>query len=134
MKYVLVSVIGTVLVGSAFMFSGNDENQNTKSAQEIVEKIKEEKKLLKYNIFEAQEKEKLFFTFTEMEMRFDNVEGLIGFCFDYMPSSVEILGEKEINVKREEIENVINDLLAKLHEYDMVLKNLRAELILTRKS
>ena len=102
--------------------------------KQLVEKIKEEKKLLKYNIFEAQEKEKLFFTFTEMEMRFDNVEGLIGFCFDYMPSSVEILGEKEINVKREEIENVINDLLAKLHEYDMVLKNLRAELILTRKS
>jgi len=102
--------------------------------KQLVEKIKEEKKLLKYNIFEAQEKEKLFFTFTEMEMRFDNVEGLIGFCFDYMPSSVEILGEKEINVKREEIENVINDLLAKLHEYDMVLKNLRAELILARKS
>ena len=102
--------------------------------KQLVEKIKEEKKLLKYNIFEAQEKEKLFFTFTEMEMRFDNVEGLIGFCFDYMPSSVEILGEKEINVKKEEIENVINDLLAKLHEYDMVLKNLRAELILTRKS
>src|SRR3989338_4858421 len=43
MKYVLVSVIGTVLVGSAFMFSGNDENQNTKSAQEIVEKIKKGK-------------------------------------------------------------------------------------------
>ena len=102
--------------------------------KQLVEKIKEEKKLLKYNIFEAQEKDKLFFTFTEIDMGFENMEELIGFCFDYMPSSVEILDENEIKIKREEIENVTNDLLAKLHEYDMVLKNLKAELILAKKS
>ena len=41
--------------------------------KQLVEKIKEEKKLLKYNIFEAQEKDKLFFTFTEIDMGFENM-------------------------------------------------------------
>ena len=99
----------------------------------IVEKIKKEKKVLRYKIFEAQEKENMFFTFTEMEINFDNFEELTGFCLDYFPSSIEILEEK-IDIKREELENTLNDLLAKLHQYDMTLKNLKAELILKKQS
>jgi len=97
----------------------------------VVEKIKSEQQILKYKIFEAQQKEKLFFTFTEMEIDFSNFEKLIGFCLDYFPSSIEIIDE-EVDIKREELENVTNDLLAKLHEYDMILKNLKAELYLLK--
>ena len=100
--------------------------------KEVVEKIKNEKKILKYKIFEAQEKEKLFFTFTEIEIDFDNFEELTGFCLDYFPSSIEILDEK-VDIKREELEHTLNDLLAKLHQYDMTLKNLKAELIILKK-
>ncbi|MBS3134892.1 hypothetical protein J4406_00775 [Candidatus Woesearchaeota archaeon] len=97
----------------------------------VVEKIKSEQQILKYKIFEAQQKEKLFFTFTEMEIDFSNFEKLIGFCLDYFPSSIEIIDE-EVDIKRKELENVTNDLLAKLHEYDMILKNLKAELYLLK--
>jgi len=99
----------------------------------IVEKIKNEQKILKFRIFEAQEKEKLFFSFTEMEIDFESFEKLTGFCLDYFPSSIEILEEK-IDIKREELENTLNDLLAKLHQYDMTLKNLKAEIIILKKN
>ncbi len=113
--------------------AGSPKEHIEKVIKGIVEKIQKEKKVLKYKIFEAQEREKLFFTFVEMEIDFDNFEDLTGFCLDYFPSSIEILDEK-VDVKREELENAVNDLLAKLHQYDMVLKNLKAEIIMLKKN
>jgi hypothetical protein len=101
--------------------------------KEIVEKIKNEKDIERFKIFEAQEKDKMFFTFTEIEINFKNFEEISGFCLDYFPSSIEIL-EEDVNVKREELENTLNDLLAKLHQYDMTLKNLKAENIMLKKN
>ena len=68
-----------------------------------------------------------------MEIDFESFEKLAGFCLDYFPSSIEILEEK-VDVNREQLENTLNDLLAKLHQYDMVVKNLEAELILLKKN
>jgi hypothetical protein len=113
--------------------AGSPKEHIEEVIKKIVEQIKGEKKILRYKIFEAQQKEKLFFTFTEMEINFNNFEELIGFCLDYFPSSIEIL-DGNIDIKREEVENVVNDLLAKLHEYDMNLKNLKAELYLSKKN
>ena len=104
-----------------------------KVMQEIAEKIKNEKEVERFKVFEAQEKDKLFSTFTEMEINFKNFEEVSGFCLDYFPSSIELLDE-DINPKREELENTLNDLLAKLHQYDMVLKNLKAENIMLKKA
>lgn len=113
--------------------AGSPKEHIEEVMKKLVNQIMQEKKILKYDIFEAQEREKLFFTFTEMEIDFNNFEELIGFSLDYMPSSIEILDDK-VDIKREEIENVVNDLLAKLHQYDMTLKNLRAELMLKNKT
>jgi len=114
--------------------AGSPKEHIEEVMKQLVNKVMEEKKVLKYNIFEAQEKEKMFFTFTEIDMELSSIEELLGFCLDYMPSSVEILDENDIEIKREELENTVNDLLAKLHQYDMTLKNLKAELMLTKKS
>ncbi|MBU2634295.1 MAG: hypothetical protein KJ674_03550, partial [Nanoarchaeota archaeon] len=93
----------------------------------VMEKIKAEKKVLKYNIYEAEQKDKLFSTFAEVEIEFPNLDELSGFCFDYMPSSIEILSEEKLNMVPKEYENILNDILAKLHHYDMIIKNLKAE-------
>ena len=111
--------------------AGSPKEHVEEVMKQIIQKVQQEKKVLKYNIFEAEQRGKLFSTFTEIDIDFSNFEELIGFCLDYMPSSIEILDEK-IDIKREETENVVNDLLAKLHEYDMTLKNLKAELILRK--
>jgi|SRR3990167_3513188 len=112
--------------------AGSPKEHIEEVMKQMIDKINKEKKVLGHNVFEAQERGKLFFTFAEMDIDFNNFEELLGFCLDYMPSSVEILDDK-IDIKREEVENVVNDLLAKLHHYDMTLKNLKAELMLKDK-
>lgn len=101
--------------------------------KKIVQKIKTEKKVLKYQIFEAEQHEKLYSTFTEMEIEFKNLEELSAFCFDYMPSSIEILSPLELKLLAKDYENMFNDIMAKLHQYDMTIKNLKAENMLLKK-
>ena len=48
----------------------------------LIAKIKGERKVLRYNIFEAQQKEKIFHTFAEVEIDFSSFENLFGFCLD----------------------------------------------------
>ena len=81
--------------------AGSPKEHIEEVMKQLVNKVMEEKKVLKYNIFEAQEKEKMFFTFTEIDMELSSIEELLGFCLDYMPSSVEILDENDIEIKRE---------------------------------
>ena len=99
----------------------------------VIEKIKSEKKVLKYDIFEAEKKDKFFSTFTEIEIEFESLDDLSGFCFDYMPSSIEILSPNKLNIDSKEYENIFNDILAKLHHYDMIIKNLKAENMLLKR-
>src|SRR3989338_6110219 len=52
---------------------------------------------------------------------------IIGFCFDYMPSSIEITKPEEFIVKKSTVENLINDLQARLHNVDMIVKKQKNE-------
>ncbi|MFH1210202.1 MAG: hypothetical protein V1663_05445 [archaeon] len=101
--------------------------------KKVVEKIKSEKKVTKYKIFEAEQHEKIFSTFTEIEIEFKDQHELSAFCFDYMPSSIEILSPTELKLIAKDYENLFNDLLGKLHHYDMIIKNLQAQLRLIKK-
>ena len=71
----------------------------------------------------GEEKEKIWSTFAEIEFLIKGVSNLVGFCFDYMPASVEILGPDKIIFNHHTITDFINDLQAKLHKMDAVLKN-----------
>ena len=103
----------------------------------VMEKIKEQPKikLLRENIFAAEKiKDQPFWsTFSEIEIQADDVESLVGFCFDFMPSSVEILEPKGLEFKSTNVDNLLNDILARLHQYDMVVKNMHAQNILLKK-
>lgn len=103
----------------------------------VVDKMKsyEQSKVLNHKIFPAEQlKDKPFFsTFVEAELEFKEVEDVIGFCFDFMPSSVEVLHPDSLKLSSPNLNNLINDLLARLHQYDMVLKNVHAQNLLMRK-
>jgi hypothetical protein len=101
--------------------------------KKIVEKIKSDRKVPKYKIFEAEEHEKIFSTFTEIEIEFKDLHELSAFCFDYMPSSVEILSPIELKLIAKDYENLFNDILGKLHQYDMTIKSLQAQIRLIKK-
>ena len=61
--------------------------------------------VLNEEIADAKEKEKLWTTFVDMEMVVKGIPKLISFCFDYMPSSVEITKPEEFVLKKSTIEN-----------------------------
>jgi hypothetical protein len=59
---------------------------------------------------------KVWSTFTELEADFKNFDALTNFCFEFMPSSIEILEPLEMKMEAQEINNSLNDILARLHQ------------------
>lgn len=75
----------------------------------------------------SQVENSMFSTYADIEVLLDDMQKLNGICFFYMPSSVEILQPAEFSLQCSAITDLYNDLLGKLHNVDMVAKNLRAE-------
>ena len=96
----------------------------------LVEEVKERPEISvlneKYAEINAVEKT-MFSTFVELEMVFKGVSPLTNFCFDFMPSSIDIEKPEEILIKNRILSNIFNDLQSKLHTVDMVAKTLRVE-------
>ena len=74
-----------------------------------------------------QQNEGLWVTFVELEVKTNSVKHLTGFCFDYMPSVLEIITPQKILFEDVEVSQFLNDLQAKLHAVDMVAKQLQTE-------
>ena len=101
--------------------------------------IKENFKIINHELYDAEEikDEKfksMFSSFMDLEMEFDDFNDLIGFCFDYMPSSIDILRPEKFSLDARELMDALNDLIAKLHNLDMKVKNLNAENVLLKKT
>ncbi len=108
---------------------GSPKEHVEKSIRLVVDKIKEEKKvtLISEYISEAAEVKGFWSSFTELTIEVEYIKRLVDICFDYMPSTVEILEPESINFESNKIESMLNDLLARIHRYDMLLKNFNAE-------
>jgi len=79
------------------------------------------------------ENSSLFSAFIEFEVEVTDLATLIGLVFDYMPSSVEILEPEQISESLQNLNEILNDLAAKLHTYDAMNKKLLAQLNLLKK-
>ncbi len=94
-----------------------------------VEKIKQDKNLeiLNVDIAPAEQRDKFFATFAEIEMKTTNIHIMLNFCFDYMPASIEIIEPEMIQIKPNQLSAWLNDLQMKLHNLDMYVKTVGAE-------
>lgn len=90
-------------------------------------KKNEDLRVEKEKFFDAKKQEKLFSAFMELDIRFKSIEGLFGFCIDFMPSSVDILEPEKIYYDSAELTRNVNDLMAKLHKIDSALKQVNTE-------
>lgn len=86
----------------------------------IIQSEKEEPK-------KVEENDKLFSAFIEIEMLIKNTPTLVSICFEFMPSSVEILEPANLKLNTNDASNLFNDVLGRIHNMDMVLKNKSAE-------
>lgn len=107
-----------------------------KTLKQYVDKIKKDKnyKVHKVNIEKATERGKLFATFADLDLAAKDVNAVAGFCFDYMPSSIEVYEPYELTFKSKEMSDFFNDLQADLHKLDMMVKELKAKNTLLEKN
>ncbi len=96
----------------------------------VLDKIKEEEgiKLLSKTKHKAKKYEKVFSTFSELSLEFQNITALIDFCFRYLPSHLEIEEPGNITLRREDLADMMNELLLRLHKSDMIVKDANARL------
>lgn len=110
---------------------GKPKEHVEKAMRHYIEQIKKVKgiELMKQDIVDAKQQKdsNLWATFAELEVLFKNIGLLASFCFNFMPSSIEILAPENMNLKNRELAAIINDLQAKLHLLNTAVKNLRSE-------
>lgn len=108
---------------------GKPKEHVSKSLELVLDKIKGEKliKILEKETFKPKKVESFFSTFAELELQFNSTSKLLDFCFDYMPSSVEITSPDKLSLQSTDLVSVLNDLLSKLHAISNNVANLNAE-------
>ncbi|MBW3019761.1 hypothetical protein KY334_00555 [Candidatus Woesearchaeota archaeon] len=111
--------------------AGYPEKHVEETMKKVIEKIETTDKytLEDKEIFPVEEKDETFATFSELTITFENIVDVYEFCFNFMPSSIDIIEpEDSITIKPDEFNNGINDLIATIHHQDMFLKNSNANL------
>ena len=97
--------------------------------KQYVDHIREDHGLvvLSEDYSDMQEQGKLWSKFVEIELVIKGTAKLMEFCFEYMPSSIEVLKPEHLIMTNPEISNFLNDLQARLHNVDMIVKQQKAE-------
>ena len=110
---------------------GKPKEHVESSLQGYVQKLKEDSR---YSIIEEefaevkkQEEQELWITFAELEIKTEKAEHILSFCYDYMPSLIEIIEPEEITLRDVDLSSFLNDLQARLHHVDMVAKQVKSE-------
>ena len=114
---------GRILTRIIIEIVGKPKEHVEKTLRVVIDKIKEQQdiKIVEEKLFDAEKQEEMFSTFAELGILFKNMETLVGFCFDFMPSSVEILDPKKLGFESNDFAGLINDLLTRLHQINLKL-------------
>jgi hypothetical protein len=109
---------------------GKPKEYVEETIHEYVKQIKEKKdfKVIEEEFEEAvPQEDDLFSTFVEITFWAKTTTAVIAFCFDYMPSSIEVLKPGRVSYQSGSLSSLLNDLQARLHQLDMMLKTLKGQ-------
>ena len=108
---------------------GKPKDYVENAIKEYVDHIKEDSELVVLNedYSDVKEQGNLWSKFVEIDLVFKGTIKLISFCFEYMPSSIEVLKPDNLIFVNTGLSNFLNDLQARLHNVDMIVKQLKAE-------
>jgi len=129
---------GSILSRIIIEIAGAPKEHVEKTIDLVIESLKQFKdaEIIKSEKFPVKEQEipgqkvtkaKIFSAFTEIEILAKDLQTLIALCFEYMPSSIEIIEPENTKITSQTIAGFLNDLLARLHQTDMLMKNKNAE-------
>lgn len=80
-----------------------------------------------YKPKKVKESRDMFTAFMEIEVLANGLKKLFEVCFDYMPSSVEVVEPTNLKFNLAQVNAIINDLASRLHKYDEVAKRFNIE-------
>ena len=109
---------------------GKPKDHVEKTIKDYVEKIKADERynIVKEEFAEIKKQENdLWAIFTELEIEMKDLQDLTSFCFDYMPSVLEILKPSKLEIGEKHLSDFFNDLQARLHQVDMIAKQMKLE-------
>lgn len=108
---------------------GFPEEHVKEVTSKILEHLKQETNISVKTEYIAEliQKEKLWSTFLELELEIKDFIHLNYFCFNYTPSSIEVLDTKDITLNSRELTAALNDSLHRLHTFNITLSKLFAE-------
>ena len=104
---------------------GAPQDYIAKIMHEYVDKLKKTHTVIKSEIASAEPKDEIFTIYCELEMRFEDLSALLDFCFESMPSSVEVFEPASFTLPLDRLNALLNDLQARLHEADAIIKTER---------
>src|SRR3989338_3036645 len=108
---------------------GKPKDHVEKTIANVVEELKKREGLTLINekIAKTKKLETFFSSYVEVELKLSTMDQLIDFCFDFLPSNIEIIEPEEMNLDSHLLSQYINNLLAKLHQQSMIIRNMHAE-------
>jgi len=109
---------------------GKPEQHVVNTLKLLLKKLKEDEKgvkITKGTVHKPKKEENFFSAFAEIEIEIDDLSVLSNICFDYMPSSVEIIEPESMELKSVKLSDFVNDLMARLHDVDMRLKSITTQ-------
>lgn len=108
---------------------GKPKEHVEKTIANVINELKKRDGLTLINekIAKTKKLENFFSSYVDVELKLSSMDQLIDFCFDFLPSNVEIIEPEEMNLDSHLLAEYMNDLLAKLHQQSMVIRNMHAE-------
>ena len=106
---------------------GYPEDHIKEVISKVIEKLKTEEgmELIKSEVADSEKiKDKFFSIFADIEMKMHDFSKLLVFCYDYLPSGLEILDTEKITMPVREFSFGLNEMLGKLHHFNILINNL----------
>ena len=122
--------MGDILINAVLEIAGAPKEFVEQTMGGLI-KLMENKNYLelkKKEVMPAEENEKVWSTFVEVEVEFTKIKNLFKFCFEFMPSNIEIERPPSLSIRREDLSELLGDLTLTLHKQDMVVKEANARL------
>ena len=119
-----------ILIQAMIEIAGSPKEFVEKTMEGMMEHLskKEYLELKKKEVAPAEENEKIWSTFAEVEVKFDKVKDMFKFCFEFLPSNIEIEHPQSLQLRREDLSEMLGDLTLRLHKSDIVVKDTNARL------
>jgi hypothetical protein len=121
---------GAVLVRLIFQMVGGPKEYIEDLAKKHLDLIEQHPE---YKVMKREEEpieetdDDMFSTMAEMEVLFKNVREVMFFVLDHKPSSIEIIEPEKFTFHAGDFSTLFNDLQAKLHTLDVMVKNTSAK-------